>query len=300
MTEHVAPTPEGRVQQIVDLLDLERIEDNIWLGKRQPGGEGRVFGGQVVAQALMAAMRTVDPARVAHSLHGYFMRGGNDLEPIGYQVERDFDGGSFSTRRVVAIQNYRPIFSLTASFHKLEPGFHHQEAMPDVPPPEALLSEVERVTRECAPELAARINRFQAMRPVDTRWVNPRSFENPVATDPVAYVWNKLHAPIGDDANLHRAILSYISDMALLGTCTLPHAINWMSPGFTDASLDHAVWIHDDFRVDDWLLYAMDSPWSGRARGFNRGRFYTRDGRLVASVAQEGLMRVRPFPPAAG
>ena len=289
-----APTIEGRVDQLLAMLDLTPVGPLAYRGARQPGGRGRVFGGQVIAQGLIAAMRDVEPDRLLHSLHCYFMRAGDDAQEIDYQVRQDFDGGSFSTRRIIALQSERPILTMTASFHKLEDGFSHQEPMPNVPEPEALLTEQERIEREADAKTAAILTHFQRMRPIEVRPVERRSMANPVPHPPITHCWLRLGAPIGDDMNLHRAILAYASDMMLLGTCVLPHGVNWTVPGMMTASLDHAVWFHDDFRADDWLLYAMDSPWAGRARGFNRGRFFTRDGRLVASCAQEGLVRYRP------
>jgi acyl-CoA thioesterase II len=176
----------------------------------------------------------------------------------------------------------------------LQPGFEHQDDRPDVPGPDDLPTEAERIARETDPKVAAFANRFQRMRPIEVRPVEARSFLNPQPVEGRQHSWLRLGAKIGDDLRLHRAILAYASDMMLLGTCVLPHGVNWMTPGMTTASLDHAVWIHDDFRIDDWLLYATDSPWAGRSRGFNRGSFYTQDGRLVGSVAQEGLIRYRP------
>lgn len=289
-----AATPEGRAQQLLLLLDVERRGDTAFVGMPQPGGQGRVFGGQVIAQGMVAAMRTVDDARLCHSLHAYFMRAGEEGIPIHYHVDCDFDGGSFSTRRVTASQHDRPILTMTASFHRREDGLSHQESMPVVPTPELLMTEAERIAKESNPETAAMLTRFQRIRPIEMRWVEERNFLNPQPTDPQSHVWVRLAGPAGDDANVHRAVLAYASDMALLSNGCLPHGINWHTPGVATASLDHAVWLHDDFRVDDWLLYAMDSPWTGRSRSFNRGRFFTRDGRLVATVAQEGLMRYRP------
>ncbi len=291
--EQPAETIEGRVEQLLRLIDVRATGDLAFTGSRQPGGVGRVFGGQVIAQGLIAAMRTVDPAKALHSLHCYFMRAGEEGPEIDYQVRTDFDGGSFSTRRIIALQADRPILTMTASFHKLEGGFAHQSAMPNVPEPEALLSENDRIAQESDPATAALLTHFQRIRPIEVRPVERRSFAHPVAQPPISHSWLRLGATIGGDANVHRAILAYASDMMLLGTCVLPHGVNWRTPGMMTASLDHALWIHDDFRIDDWLLYATDSTWSGRARGFNRGQFFTRDGRLVASVAQEGLIRYR-------
>jgi acyl-CoA thioesterase-2 len=306
--ERPAPTINGRVDQLLSLLDLKASGELLFTGGRQPGGEGRVFGGQVIAQGLVAAMRTVEPGRLLHSLHAYFMRAGDDAKPIDYQVRQDFDGGSFSTRRIIALQEDRPILTMTASFHRLEKGLEHQaEAMPDVPPPEELISEIELIQQqEKDPARAEAMTRFQSARPMDVRPVTERRFTDPQPMEPVRSSWIRLGASLddfpraaevdvgGNADNLHRAILAYASDMMLLGTSSLAHGVNWTCPGFMEASLDHSLWIHDDFRADEWLLYHMDSPWSGRGRGFNRGRFFSRDGRLVASVAQEGLMRYRP------
>ena len=295
--EAPATTPGGRADQLLRLLDVENVDGDRFSGYPQPGGEGRVFGGQVIAQGLVAAMRTTADDRLCHSLHAYFMRGGEEGIPIAYVVDRDFDGGSFSTRRVTASQHDRPILTMTASFHKREEGFTHQDAMPDVMSPEQCLTEAQRIEMESDPATAAMLTRFQRVRPIEMRWVEPRSFITLKPRAPISHVWLRLAGPAGDDANMHRAILAYASDMALLSTSCLPHGVNWHTPGFMTASLDHAIWLHDDFRVDDWLLYAMDSPWAARARGFNRGRFFTRDGRMVASVAQEGLMRMRAMKP---
>lgn len=291
--EPPATTLEGRVAQLLSLLDVRPSGELCFIGSRQPGGEGRVFGGQVIAQGLMAAMRTVGAERILHSLHCSFMRAGDEQLETSYLVRPDFDGGSFSTRRIIAEQAGRPILTMTASFHRLEPGFAHQDAMPDVPPPEDLLNEDHRIEAETDPATAALMTRFQRVRPIEIRAVEDRSFLNPSPAPALSHSWLRLGTTIGDDANLHRAILAYASDMMLLGTSLLPHGVNWRTPGMMSASLDHAVWLHDEFRIDDWLLYACDSPWAGRGRGFNRGRFYSRDGRLVASCAQEGLIRHR-------
>ena len=239
----------------------------------------------------MAATAAVEPDRIAHSLHAYFMRGGSEEHDITYRVERDFDGGSFSTRRVIALQQDRPILNLAASFHKLEQGVSHQDAMPDVPPPESLPAEADlrRAAAENVPE------RFRRMllrpRAVEMRPVEARHWTNSTPRPALTHSWFRTVAPLPDDPVLHRAILAYVSDMTLLGTCALPHGLSWMKGELQSASLDHAIWLHDDFRCDEWLLYVTDSPWAGRSRGFNRGRIYTRDGRMVANVAQEGLIR---------
>ncbi len=285
--------PETLVKGLVDLLEVEEIDRDLYRGKRQPGGVGRVFGGQVIAQALQAAQRSTEAPKTAHSLHAYFMRPGNEDYPIIFRVVRDFEGRSFATRRVIAIQRGEPILNMAASFQTPEEGLRHQDAMPDVPGPEALLSEVE-LRGEMIDEIPEKFRRHMLRgRPIEIRPVQPRSWFRPDKRDPKQDSWFRLVAPIGDDAAMHRAILAYASDMSLLGTATLAHGVNWMTHNLQTASLDHSLWLHEDFRADEWLLYSCDSPWAGHARGFNRGKIYTQDGRLVASVAQEGLMRLR-------
>ena len=285
--------PATLVADLVDLLTVEPAADDLWRGARKKGGVGRVFGGQVIAQGLMAGQQSVSPDRIAHSLHAYFMRPGSEDHEIHYRIERDHDGGSFSTRRIIALQEGKPILTMTASFQKLEAGLSHQSPMPVAPPPDALASDVELRAQfiDQIPE-AVRAN-FLHERPIEYRPVDPRDWVGGTKKEPSQRIWFRLVAPIGDDPALHRAVLAHASDSFLLGTSTLPHGVNWHTPGFMSASLDHALWIHDDFRADDWLLYACDSPWAGRGRGFNRGAIYAHDGRLVASVAQEGLMRMR-------
>ncbi|WP_426263239.1 acyl-CoA thioesterase [Sphingomonas sp. PWP1-2] len=287
------PTPAQLAQNLVDLLDIEEIDTDLYRGIRGTDGFGRVFGGQVIAQALQAAQRSTDVPKQAHSLHAYFMRAGDESHPILYRVVRDFDGKSFATRRVIATQRGLPILNLACSLQVPEGGLAHQDAMPDVPPPEDLTSD-----RELRLAMIDRIpEKFRAMflrpRMVDIRPVSPRSWLDPVEQEPRQNSWFRVVAPIGDDPALHRAILAYASDMSLLGTATLAHGVNWMTHKLQTASLDHALWLHEDFRADDWLLYVCDSPWAGHARGFNRGKIFARDGRLVASVAQEGLIRLR-------
>jgi acyl-CoA thioesterase-2 len=287
------PTPADLTADLVDLLDVEEIDTDLYRGRRSRGGVGRVFGGQVIAQALQAAQRSTDEPKTAHSLHAYFMRAGDENFPIIYRVVRDFEGRSFATRRVIAMQRGQPILNLAASFQVPEDGYHHQDTMPDVPPPEELPTEAELRAKDAVNLPEKQRLQVTRPRPIEIRPAYPRKWFNPTPTDPIQHSWFKLAAPIGDDPAMHRAILSYASDMALLGTCMLPHGVNWTTPGFQSASLDHAIWLHEPFRVDEWLLYATDSPWAGHARGMNRGQVYTRDGRLVASVAQEGLIRMR-------
>ncbi|MEG3086609.1 acyl-CoA thioesterase [Sphingomonas sp. PB4P5] len=287
------PTPEALAADLCDLLDVEEIDTDLYRGKRGKDGYGRVFGGQVIAQALQAAQRSTDAPKIAHSLHAYFMRPGNEDFPILYRVVRDFEGKSFATRRVIAMQKGQPILSMTCSLQVPEQGLHHQDTMPDVPGPDGLQTDT-ALRAEMVDRIPERFRRtFLKARPIEIRPVSPRAWLNPVKSDPSQQTWFRIAAPIGDDPALHRAILAYASDMALLGTGTLPHGVNWMTHNLQTASLDHSVWLHEHFRADQWLLYACDSPWAGHARSFNRGRIYAQDGRLVASVAQEGLMRLR-------
>ena len=285
--------PAALAAGLVDLLDVEEIDCDLFRGKRQPGGEGRVFGGQVIAQALQAAQRSTDAPKVAHSLHAYFMRPGDEDHPIIYRVVRDFEGRSFATRRVIAMQRGKPILNMACSFQTPEDGLAHQDAMPDVPGPEELTPE-----RELRQAMADRLpDKFRRVllrpRPIEIRPVHARDWIDPEAGDPVQHIWFRLCAPIGDDPATHRAVLAYASDMGLLGTGMIPHGVSWLNRDMQVASLDHALWLHEPFRADEWLLYTMHSPWSGHARSFNRGSVFTRDGRLVASATQEGLMRRR-------
>lgn len=292
MNEISDPHPEDLVDSLVQLLTVTPEGDDRFRGRRSGSGEGRLFGGEVIAQALAAATRTVDEDRIAHSLHAYFLRGGSEKHDSLCTVERDFDGGSFSNRRVIVTQDGRPILNLAASFHKREEGVEHQDRMPDVPPPESLPTEVE-LRRSVAMEVPERLRRVMLRpRPIEFRGVEPRHWMNSEPREPVTHSWFRTVAPLPDDREVHRAILAYATDMTLLGTCALPHGLSWMKGELMSASLDHAVWLHDNqFRCDEWLLYVTDSPWAAHARGFNRGRIFTRDGRLVASVAQEGLIR---------
>jgi acyl-CoA thioesterase-2 len=286
-------SPEELTAMLVTLLDVEEIDTDLYRGARQPGGVGRVFGGQVIAQALQAAQRSAE-GKDAHSLHAYFMRAGDESRPIVYRVVRDFDGKSFATRRVIATQGGQPILNMAASFQVTEEGLQHQDAMPDVPAPEELKSDAE-LRAEVADDVPEKFQRFFRDRqsPIDIRPVSGRNWFKPVKGPPAQTSWFRATAPLGDDPALHRAVLAYASDMSLLGTATLPHGVNWLTSNLQTASLDHAVWLHEPFRADQWLLYVTDSPWAGHARGFNRGKIFSRDGRLVASCAQEGLIRLR-------
>jgi acyl-CoA thioesterase II len=291
MSDTQTQTPESLVARITRLLTVTPLGDDHFQGSRMPGGVGRVFGGQVIGQALMAATAAVEPDRMAHSLHAYFMRGGSEDHEITYRVERDFDGGSFSTRRVIALQQDRPILSMTASFQKLEQGFEHQDVMPDVPPPEDLPNEFEQRSRMAHLIPEAKREEFLRPRAIEFCAVESRHWMSSEPRPPITHSWFRTVAPMPDDPVMHRAMLAYMSDMTLLGTCSLPHGVSWMKGEIMGASLDHALWLHGDFRCDDWLLYVTESPWAGRGRGFNRGKIFTRDGRLVASATQEGLIR---------
>jgi acyl-CoA thioesterase-2 len=278
---------------LLDVLNLESLEVNIYRGRNRDIGTGRVFGGQVLSQALVAARRTVDGPREAHSLHGYFILPGDLAAPIVYFVDRLRDGASFSTRQVTAIQHGRAIFNLSASFQVAETGFEHQASMPNVPPPEDLANELEliRGSADRIPESMRQV--LTQDRPIDFRPVSPIDPFQPEKRAPVRYLWLRAIDRLPDDPMIHQAVLAYASDYGLLGTALLPHGVSPRSPTLQLATLDHAFWAHRPFRADEWLLYSMDSPVAAGARGFTRGSFYTRDGQLVASVAQEGLMRPR-------
>jgi len=279
---------QGAVDDLIRLLDLEAIEVNLFRGRSPDVKRQRVFGGQVAGQALVAAARTVDRAFVAHSLHAYFLRPGDTTVPILYEVDRIRDGRSFVTRRVVAIQHGRAIFNLQASFHRPEEGFDHQAPMPgDVPDPETLPDFKQR-WREWAELMGEEYHRD---RPIDTRnvdWV-PADRRQPLP--PYQRVWLRADGSLPDDPVLHVCVVTYASDMTLLDTSLLPHAVGAMEDDLFMASLDHAMWFHRPFRADDWLLYAQDTPSASGGRGLARGSIFTRDGVLVASVVQEGLIR---------
>lgn len=293
MASQSQPTPEQLVADLMLLLDLEPKGGDRFIGRRHPDGTGRVFGGQAIAQALGAARRTVDEEREAHSLHAYFLRPGSDDLPIEYRVKRDLDGRSFSNRRVVASQDGKPILNLTASFQIPVDGPDHQAPqMPDVPGPEQLVSDDEyrRSILHHIPEGPVR-NLALRPSPIEFRSVEPRDWLNPSKRDPISHVWIRTVASLPKDNATHRAVLSYISDFQLLGTAMQPHGVGMFDGKVKGASLDHAVWFHEGFRADEWMLYVCESPWSGHARGFGRGQIFTRDGRLVASVTQEGMLR---------
>jgi len=280
------------VDELISILDLEPLERNLYRGLSPQVGWQRVFGGQVIGQALVAAQRTVD-GRAAHSLHAYFLCAGDPAVPIIYDVDRIRDGKSFSTRRVVAIQHGRAIFSMAASFHKQEDGLEHQMAMPDVPPPEDVPSETE-LTETLIDRLPPLVKAYwQAERPIEMRPVDLSRYLSTDKREPSQLIWIRATGDLGQDPALHQCVLAYASDFTLLDTALVAHGRFVFDPNLMLASLDHALWFHAPFRADDWLLYAQDSPFSGAARAFCRGTFFTRDGRLVASTAQEGLVRER-------
>ena len=280
------------IETLLTILDLEPLEHNLFRGRSPQVGWQRVFGGQVIGQALVAAARTVD-GRAAHSLHAYFMRPGDPAVPIIYEVDRIRDGKSFTTRRVVAIQHGEAIFSMSASFQVEEVGLEHQAEMPKVPPPEELPSEAELMALflKDAPEPVR--SYWERERPIELRPVDLRHYVSREPLPPVQSVWVRATGRLPDDPDIHRCVLAYASDMTLLDTSLFTHGRAIFDRDLQAASLDHALWFHRPFRADEWLLYAEDSPSASGARGFNRGSLFSRDGRLIASVAQEGLIRVR-------
>jgi acyl-CoA thioesterase-2 len=281
------------LQEVVDLLDLEQIEVDIFRG-RSPEGERRqrVFGGQVAGQALVAAGRTVPADRPVHSLHAYFIRPGDPTVPLIYLVERVRDGRSFTTRRVSAVQHGKTIFTLSASFQRDEPGIEHSDPMPVVPPPDEITPTVERLEKVFGPS----VHEWYGGNPIDIRHIGPLTVEaerDPALRTARNLVWLRADGELPDDRLLHVCIVTYASDMTLLDSVMLAHGLSWADGRTTGASLDHAMWFHGPFRADRWLLYAQDSPVARGARGLARGEMYTSDGQLVVSVVQEGLIRTR-------
>jgi acyl-CoA thioesterase-2 len=280
---------------LIALLDLEDIDTDIFRGASPKDRWQRVFGGQVLGQALVAASRTVE-GRLCHSLHAYFIRPGDPRLPILYHVDRSRDGSSFSVRRVVAIQHGAQIFNMSASFQVPEQGLEHQLPMPDVPDPESLESE-EEWRAEIARDMPERARSwFMRAGPIEFRAVEPRNRFAKGTKPPNSIIWFRAVGTLPDHPALHQCVLAYASDMTLLDTSLLPHGFNLFSESLQLASLDHAMWFHRPFRADEWLLYVQDSPSASGARGFNRGMIFRRDGALVASVAQEGLVRLRRTP----
>ncbi|MDY7561970.1 acyl-CoA thioesterase II [Pseudomonas sp. 10B1] len=281
------------LDDLVALLTLEPIEENLFRGRSQDLGFRQLFGGQVLGQSLSAASQTVEDERHVHSLHGYFLRPGDVALPVVYQVDRVRDGGSFSTRRVTAIQKGQPIFTCSASFQYDEKGFEHQTQMPDVVGPENLPSELE-LTQQRAPLISEKLReKLLCPKPIEFRPVTDIDPYNPAPTEAVKYVWFRADGSLPDIPALHKYLMAYASDFNLLTTSLQPHGKSVFQKDMQIASLDHSLWFHADLRADDWLLYAMDSPWAGNSRGFSRGSVYNRAGQLVASVCQEGLIRHR-------
>ena len=316
-TEPDDRTPQQLVDGLTRLLTVRRADDkgtgeqDHFVGRAQQGGIGRVFGGQVVAQALQAAQATAPDGMEAHSLHAYFLRAGREGPAIDYAVSADFDGRSFANRRVVASQKKvdgqadevgasRPILNLTASFQRPETGLSHDDyVMPDVAPPEDLQPDME-MRRKFVGEMEGLSDAQRRLmlrpRPIEMRTTDRLHWMNTQAKEPHSHSWFRTVASIegdGDTPAMHRALIAYASDYTLLGTAALPHGLSWMRGELNGASLDHAIWFHRPARADEWLLYATDSPWSGAGRGYNRGRIFNRSGKLVASVAQEGVIRRR-------
>lgn len=295
------PNTDARMltDRLVALLTLTRESADSFLARRREGYDGRIFGGQAVAQAFMAAQRSVEGDKVAHSLHAYFLRPGLEAEAVRLDVSRDRDGGSFASRRVVASQAEGAILTLAASFQRPEAGLSHAASMPDVPAPESLATLAEWADRHPAlPEAALAYLRHPSA--FDIRPVGDPSFLHGPPAEPVAHTWFRLRAPLHADDAVARGLLAYFSDYALLSAVLVGHDVNMFTRSMQTASLDHSIWFHDRVSFDDWLLYATRGEWSGGGRGHATGAIYTRDGRLIARTAQEGLIRLRPDRPAGG
>jgi acyl-CoA thioesterase II len=288
-----SPRMPDVLAELLELLNLEKIEEDLFRGQSQDLGFGAVFGGQVLGQALSAAFQTVPDDRDAHSLHAYFLRPGDAKKPIVYHVDRIRDGSSFTTRRVMAIQSGREICSIAASFQVREQGFEHQRAMPEVRRPEGLLSDWDLVRK-----LAARIpeplrTKLSCDKPIEIRPIDPIDPFAPEKREPQQHAWLRSVGQLPDQLKIHQFLLTYASDFRLLGTSLMPHGRTFWEPALHVASIDHSMWFHRPFRMDEWLLHSMDSPVASGARGLNRGLIFNEAGELVASVAQEGLIRAR-------
>ncbi len=285
------------LNNLLNLLNLESIEEGLFRGQSEDLGLRQVFGGQVVGQALYAAKQTVPNDRAVHSFHSYFLRPGDSSKPIIYDVEILRDGNSFSARRVKAVQAGKPIFYMTASFQSQEQGFEHQNTMPDVPAPETLKSESE-IAQQFAHLIPQKFReKFLGQRPIEMR---PVKFHNPLQGHkdlPERAIWIKANGEMPDDPRIHQYLLGYASDFNFLPTALQPHGVGFLEPGMQVATIDHSMWFHRPFRLDEWLLYSIESTSASGARGFVRGQFYTREGLLVASTVQEGVMRQRPSDP---
>ena len=289
----MAAAPKKTPQTLVDTLRLERLEVNLFRGTTPEGRSGRIYGGQVIAQSLLAAYETVEE-RICHSLHCYFIRPGDPRVPIVFDVDRSRDGGSFTTRRVIAVQHGQQIFNLAASFQAPEEGFEHQAEMPEAPSPEGLRDEWAEELERLKAAGEAEIDWMDKVRPIEIRNIEPRNDSAaPPRLDPYQRLWFRSRTVVGDDPRMHQVAMAYASDMSLMGTAVRPHGVSWRTPGFQSASLDHAMWFHRPTNFENWHLYSQDSPSASGGRGFIRGSIYAEDGTLVASVAQEGLMRMR-------
>lgn len=283
-----------RLQQLHNHLDLEKIDENLYRTTHENEGWHRVYGGQVLGQALLSATRTVEPDRKPHSLHGYFLRPGDLNHPIIYQVDRIRDGKSFTTRRVVGIQHGKAIFNMSASFQVTEEGLSHQTEMPEAPSPEDCVSREQVVEKYKASIPEDRLRDFLEGFAIELREVDPQNYSEPEPKPANKKVWLRLNTELPIDYPYHNHVLAYASDLTLIQTSLRPHGLSWANPKLQVASLDHAMWFHRPFRIDQWLLYVQDSPSGSAARGFSRGSFFTQSGELVASTAQEGLMRLHP------
>ncbi len=292
MSHEQSPTATP-IDRLLGILDLERLEENLFRGRGPREGWQRVYGGQVLGQALVAAVRTTHADRQAHSAHAYFLLPGDPTQPIIYDVERIRDGRSFTTRRVKAIQNGRAMFAMSVSFQKAEVSLDHQSPMPEVPSPESLPSEKELMARLLTQLPANMKSYWERERPIEMRLVDASRYFDREQRTPVQYIWMRANGALPDEASVHQCVLAYASDFTLLDTALIAHGKLLFDPDIQLASLDHAMWFHRPFRADDWLLYAQDSPSAYGGRGLCRGKIYTRDGLLVASVAQEGLIRQR-------
>lgn len=280
-------------ENLIATLALEPIEMNLFRGVSPNEGFPRIFGGLVIAQALLAAYETVED-RVCHSLHAYFIRPGDVNIPVLYEVDRSRDGGTFTTRRVIAIQNGKQIFNLAASFQVVEDGLEHQSPMPEHPDPESVKTELDQLLAKFGDKLPEKMKaQMNRPRPIDLRWPDPQHMFKPVPKPPRKQVWMRAKMPIGPEVKLQQACLAYASDMAFMETALRVHGLTWQTPGLQSASLDHAMWFHRPVDFNDWLLFDQDCPSTSQGRGFIRGEMYTQDGVLAASVVQECLMRVK-------
>ncbi len=285
----------GALEELLELLKLEQLDENGFRGQSQDLGFGNVFGGQVLGQALSAAYKTVPVERRAHSLHAYFLRPGDVRDPIVYQVDRIRDGKSFTTRRVVALQKGHAVFSMSVSFQIDEPGFDHQDKAPIAPGPEGLVTEVELISQVAGQISPVLRQRLQCPQPIEIRPVAPMNPLSPEKRDPARQQWLKAVGTLPDDLSIHQYLLAYASDYGFMSTSLYPHGHGLLEPGMQMASLDHAMWFHRPFRMDDWLLYDVKSPNASGARGLATGKIFDRQGTLVATVAQEGLIRFRGY-----